>query len=94
MSGTDAWTFHGREGCDCCSGAAGLLMALVRGLPITVQMVGEPATNRRGGFSIPALIDPGGRVVWEGAFDSEATRMALEAWGVIRLGDLDEGVLA
>jgi hypothetical protein len=35
-----------------------------------------------GPHAIPAFVDPAGTVVWQGAFDSEATRQALEAWGV------------
>lgn len=81
-----AWTLYGREGCDCCATAAGLLLALVRGLPVTIRMVDVPRHGPRPGpESIPALCDPRGSVVWEGSFDSEATRMALEAWGVIRM---------
>lgn len=81
-SGT--WIFYGRDGCDCCAAAASLLLVLLRGLPVTVRMADVPPHGKRPcPDSIPALCDPRGKVVWEGAFDSEATRMAMEAWGVV-----------
>lgn len=89
------WTFYGREGCDCCSTAAGFLMAGLRSLPVTVRMVDVHGhAPRDGPHALPAFTDPRGTVVWEGSFDSEATRMALEAWGVVRLPRESDGVAA
>lgn len=81
------WTFYGREGCDCCSAANAFLMGLLRGHQVTVRMVDVRGKHPPGSpHAIPAFTDPAGKVVWEGCFDSEATRMALEAWGHLRLG--------
>jgi hypothetical protein len=86
MHRTTGWTFYGREGCDCCATAASFLMAVVQGHRLTLRMVDVPPHHRDTHPeippSIPAFVDPGGKVVWQGSFDSEATRMALEAWGV------------
>lgn len=88
------WTFYGREGCDCCATAAGFLMALLRGHRLTVRMVDVQGHPAGGPHAIPAFSDPAGKMVWEGSFDSEATRMALEAWGLMRLPHEQEGVAA
>ncbi len=89
MSQSALWTFYGRQGCDCCQAAASLLLRVLDNRPITLRMVDVAAYGpREGPDSIPALVDPRGKVVWEGSFDSEATRMALEVWGVAdRHGD-------
>lgn len=88
------WTFYGREGCDCCATAAGFLVALLRGHPVDlriVDLVGHPPGSPH---AIPAFVDPRGKTVWEGSFDSEATRQALEAWGLLRVGHDRVGVPA
>ncbi len=84
MHRSTGWTFYGREGCDCCSTAAGFLLAAIHGNRITLRMVDVPPYHHRGDapHAIPAFVDPAGKVVWEGSFDSEATRQALEVWGV------------
>ena len=89
-----AWSFYGREGCDCCATANGFLMSLLRGHRVTVRMVDAKGHPPGSPHSIPAFTDPAGKVVWEGSFDSEATRMALEAWGHLRLSREPEGVAA
>ena len=90
MHRSTGWTFYGREGCDCCTTAAAFLLALVRGHQLTLRVVDVPPHHRGQDaglpHSIPAFTDPGGKVVWQGSFDSEATRMALEAWGVANIG--------
>lgn len=89
MHRSTGWTFYGREGCDCCATAAGFLLAIVHGNQLTLRVVDVPPHHRGDGkelpMSIPAFVDPAGKVVWEGSFDSEATRMALEAWGIAHL---------
>ena len=92
MHRSTGWTFYGREGCDCCATAASFLLALVQGNQLTLRVVDVPPHHRGDGHdglprSIPAFVDPGGTVVWMGSFDSEATRMALEAWGVANIQD-------
>jgi hypothetical protein len=83
MHRSTGWSFYGREGCDCCSTAAGFLLAMVHGNRIILRMVDVPPYHHREGpHQIPAFVDPAGKVVWEGSFDSEATRQALEVWGV------------
>ena len=87
MHRSTGWTFYGREGCDCCTTAAAFLMAVVHGNRLTLRMedVAPHHRDHEGSNlprSIPAFVDPAGKVVWQGSFDSEATRMALEAWGV------------
>lgn len=83
MHRSTGWTFYGREGCDCCSTAAGFLLAMVRGHRLTVRMADVAPYHHRGEpHQIPAFVDPAGKIVWEGSFDSEATRQALEVWGV------------
>jgi hypothetical protein len=90
MHRSTGWTFYGREGCDCCSTAAGFLLNIVHGNRLTLRMVDVPPHHRDAATavptSIPAFVDPGGHVVWQGSFDSEATRMALEAWGIAGMG--------
>lgn len=98
MHRSTGWTFYGREGCDCCATAAGFLLGLVHGNRLTLRMV-DVAPHHRGheeGMpdSIPAFVDPRGKVVWQGSFDSEATRMALEAWGVATIADRPANVHA
>ena len=82
MQRSTGWTFYGREGCDCCSTAAGFLLASIHGNRITLSMVDVAPHHRAGPEALPAFTDPAGKVVWQGSFDSEATRQALEAWGV------------
>src|ERR1041384_7593239 len=82
MHRSTGWTFYGREGCDCCATAAGFLLAIIHGNRLTLDMVDVAPHHRDGPASIPAFTDPAGKIVWQGAFDSEATRQALEAWGV------------
>jgi hypothetical protein len=79
------WTFYGREGCDCCSTAAGFLLNLLRGHRVNLRVVDVQGHPPGGPRAIPAFVDPNGKTVWEGAFDSEASRMALEAFGVLRI---------
>lgn len=83
--GEATWTFYGREGCDCCSTAAGFLLNLLRGHRVNLRVVDIEGHPKDGPSSIPAFVDPRGKTVWEGSFDSEATRMALEAFGVLRI---------
>ena len=80
-----SWTFYGREGCDCCTAAAGFLLHMLHGQRLSLRMVDLVGHPPGSPHSIPAFTDPRGKVVWEGSFDSEATRMALEAWGVARI---------
>jgi hypothetical protein len=91
MHRSTGWTFYGREGCDCCSTAMAFLLGVVHGNRLTLGMVDVPPHHRGDGpglpRSIPALVDPAGKVVWQGSFDSEATRMALEVWGVAAIAD-------
>ena len=93
MHRSTGWTFYGRDGCDCCTTAASFLMAIVHGNRLTMRMVDVPPHHRDWDpsipNSIPAFVDPAGKVVWQGSFDSEATRMALEAWGVAAIVDHD-----
>lgn len=79
------WTFYGREGCDCCSAAAGFLLHILAGTRVSLRMVDLKGHPPGAPHAIPAFVDPAGKAVWEGSFDSEATRMALEAWGLMRL---------
>lgn len=81
------WSFYGREGCDCCTAAAGLLLHLLHGRPVNLRMVDLRGHPPGSPHSIPAFVDPGGKAVWEGSFDAEATRMALEAWGILRISE-------
>lgn len=67
-------------------------MAILRGHRLTVRMVDVRGHPEGGPHSIPAFADPAGKTVWEGSFDSEATRMALEAWGLLRMPHESEGV--
>jgi hypothetical protein len=90
MHRSTGWTFYGREGCDCCATAASFLMGVIHGTRLTLRMEDVPPHHRDDAHaglprSIPAFVDPAGKVVWQGSFDSEATRMALEVWGVAPL---------
>lgn len=87
-----AWTFYGREGCDCCATAADFLLGLLRGHQVSLRIVDVRRHAPGGPRAIPAFADPRGKPVWEGAFDAEATRMALEAWGLARIAP--DGVTA
>lgn len=92
MHRSTGWTFYGREGCDCCTAAAGFLLGVVHGNRLILRMVDVAPHHRDSADpkvpqSIPAFVDPGGHVVWQGSFDSEATRMALEAWGIIGMAE-------
>lgn len=78
----DSWTFYGREGCDCCAAAADFLLAMLRGHAVNLRIVDLQGHPPEAPHAIPAFVDPRGKSVWEGSFDSEATRQALEAWGV------------
>lgn len=90
----ETWTFYGREGCDCCTAAAGFLLHLLHGHRVNLRMVDLKGHPPGAPHAIPAFVDPRGKAVWEGSFDSEATRMALEAWGVMRIMDAHGAVPA
>jgi hypothetical protein len=76
--GEPAWTFYGREGCPCCEEAANLLLLLLDGRNVTVRMIdlASPAEGPAMVHRLPALLDEGGHVVFQGAFDSRATELA------------------
>ena len=89
-----SWVFYGREGCDCCTTAADFLLNILRGHRVNLRMVDLKGHPPGAPHAIPAFVDPRGKVVWEGSFDSEATRMALEAWGLLRIESEHAGVSA
>jgi hypothetical protein len=73
-----AWTFYGRQGCNCCQEAARFLFLLMDHRRVTLRMIdlSGPAEAPTAIHRLPALMDQTGHVIWQGAFDSGATERA------------------